>query len=292
MNKESDYFLQSQQISARKQLEFNERNGAFEISQNLKEVYPDLSRYLEGQKLWNNYLRKNEKGNDIALILDFQKNTVFSFNPHNWQQEEELSLKDPLPEEPNGILLVCSSFEKEEKEILETAILFLDEDSPIFIFEEFPKKKNLGRKKLFEEVKKRKSILYGLGLAEAEVLNRPSSVKNDCVNRFFVWRARMPKQWRPREPVNFLEEGPYWRRSWIQGLLRKNRSQYEKDGYRVADDETIKNALRKTTFPLNTLSQTRLGFGYELEAPCGCRWQVGLNGDWTRTYQCEADCEG
>ena len=147
MNKESDYFLQNQQISVRKQLEFNERNGAFEIPQNLKEVYPDLFRYLEGQKLWNNYLRKNEKGNDTALILDFQKNTVFSFNPHNWQQEKEFSLQDTLPEEANGILLVCSSFEKKEKETLETAILFFDEDSPIFIFEEFPEKKNLGRKK-------------------------------------------------------------------------------------------------------------------------------------------------
>ena len=292
MNKESDYFLQNQQISARRQLEFNEGNGAFEIPQNLKEVYPDLSRYLEGQKLWNNYLRKNEKGNDTALILDFQKNTVFSFNPHNWQQEKEFSLQDTLPEEANGILLVCSSFEKEEKEMLETAILFLDEDSPIFIFEEFPKKKNLGRKKLFEEVKKRRPILSGLGLAEAEILSRPSSVKNDRVNRFFVWRARMPKQWRPRKPVNLLEEGPYWRKKWIQGLLKRNRNQYEKDGYRVTSDEAIKNALRKTTFPLNALSQAKLGFGYELEAPCGCRWQVDLNGDWTRTYQCEVDCDG
>jgi len=292
MNKESDYFLQNQQISVRKQLEFNERNGAFEIPQNLEEVYSDLSRYLEGQKLWNNYLRKNEKGNDTALILDFQKNTVFSFNPHNWQQEKEFSLQDPLPKEANGILLVCSSFEKEEKEILETAILFLDEYSPIFIFEEFPKKKNLGREKLFEEVKKRRSILYGLGLAEAEVLSRPSSVKNDRVNRFFVWQTWMPKEWQPKKPINLLEEGPYWRRSWVESLLKINRNQYEKDGYRITDDEAIKNALRKTTSPLNTLSQAKLGFGYELEAPCGCRWQVDLNGARTRTYTCEADCEG
>jgi len=116
--------------------------------------------------------------------------------------------------------------------------------------------------------------------------------KENNINKFLIWRARMPKKWQPKKPVNLLKEGPYWRKNWIQGLLRRNKSQYEKSGYQVTNDEAIKNALRETTFPLNTLSQTRLGFGYELEAPCGCRWQVDLNGDWTRTYTCEADCEG
>ena len=102
----------------------------------------------------------------------------------------------------------------------------------------------------------------------------------------------MPKEWHPQKPVNFLDEGPYWRKEWIKGLLAQNRNQYEKNGYQIINDEAIKNALRKAAFPPNALSQTKLGFGYTLEASCGCRWEVNLNGDWTRLYQCSPECEG
>jgi len=280
------------EISPRKQLEFVQEEKRFEIHKNLAEIYPELPHYLADQRLWKNCLRKSQRGATPALLLDFQKETAFAFNPYSWQEKREFSLQDSPPEKPNGILLLCAFWGEKEKESLESASLFLNADSPVFIFEKLPHKNELSRKKLSDEIQKRRLTLQNLGLAEIKILTRPSQNKNDQINSFLVWRARMPKEWHPGKPVNLLDEGPYWRRDWIEKLLAQNRKLYEGNGYQITNDKTIKNALRKTTFPLNTLSQTRLGFGYELEAPCGCRWQVGLNGDWTRTYQCEADCEG
>ena len=292
MNKERGLPQNSSEFSSSQQFYFIQQEGGFEIPQILGKDYPDLARYLATQSLWRNCLWKNRENTTPALLLDFQKDTAFTFNPQNWQKETQFSLHDPLPESTSGALLICSSWGKQEKETLETVSLFLTENTPVFIFENFPHKKSLNREELAKEVQKRKRILQDLGLAEAKILTRPSPKKTDKINDFLVWRARMPKEWQPRKPVNLLEEGPYWRKNWIQGLLERNRNQYEKDGYWVTNDEMIKNALRKTTFPLNTLGQTKLGFGYELEEPCGCRWQVGLNGAWTCTYQCEVDCEG
>lgn len=292
MNKERGLPQNHSEFSSPQQFHFIQQEGGFEIPQILEKDYPDLACYLKSQRLWKNCLRESQKNANSALLLDFQKKTVFAFNPKNWQKETQFFLQDPLPEKTSGALLICSSWGKQEKEILETVSLFLTENTPVFIFENFPRKESLNSEELAKESQKRKKILQDLGLAETKILTRPSPKKTDRINNFLVWRARMPKEWQPRKPVNLLEEGPYWRRDRIQDLLEKSRSQYEKDGYRVTSDEAIKNALRKTTFPLNTLGQTKLGFGYELEAPCGCRWQVDLNGDWTRTYQCEVDCEG
>jgi len=292
MNKERGLPQNRSKFSSPAQFHFIEQKDQFEIPQILEKDYPDLACYLKSQRLWKNCLQKSQKNAVPALLLDFQKNTAFTFNPQNWQEETQFSLQDPLPERTSGALLICSSWGKQEKETLETVSLFLTENTPVFIFENFSRKESLNSEELAKESQKRKRILQDLGLAEAKILTRPSPKKTDKINNFLVWRSRMPKEWRPRKPVNLLEEGPYWRKSWIQGLLRRNQNQYEKDGYRVTNNEAIKNALRKTTFPLNTLGQTKLGFGYELEAPCGCRWQVDLNGVRIRTYQCEADCEG
>jgi len=292
MNKERGLPQNHSEFSSPQQFHFIQQEGGFEIPQILEKDYPDLACYLKSQRLWKNCLQKSQKNAVPALLLDFQKKTAFAFNPHNWQKETQFSLQDPLPERTNGALLICSSWGKQEKEILETVSLFLTENTPVFIFENFHRKESLNSEELAKESQKRKKILQDLGLAETKILTRPSPKKTDKINNFLVWRARMPKEWQPRKPVNLLEEGPYWRRNWIQGLLERNRSQYEKDGYQVTNDEAIKNALRKTTFPLNTLGQTKLGFGYELEAPCGCRWQVDLNGDWTHLYHCMPDCEG
>ena len=291
MNKERGLPQNRYEFSSPQQFYFIQQEGGFEIPQILEKDYPDLARYLATQSLWRNCLWKNRENTTPALLLDFQKDIAFTFNPHNWQKETQFSLQDPLPEKTSGALLICSSWEKQEKETLETVSLFLTENTPVFIFENFPGKESLNRKELAKEVQKRKRILQNLGLVEVKILAQPSVKKTDKINNLLVWRSRMPKEWRPRKPVNLLEEGPYWRKNWIQGLLKENKSQYEKSGYQVTNDEMIKNALRKTTFPPNTLSQARLGFGYELEAPCGCRWQVDLNGVRTRTYQCEVDCE-
>lgn len=293
MNKERGLPQNHSEFSSPEQFHFFiDQKGQFEIPRNLEEDYPDLAYYLKSQRLWKNCLQKNQENAAPTLLLDFQKKTAFTLNPQNWQKETQFSLDDPLPERLNGVLLFCSSWEPQEKETLETVSLFLTENTPVFIFENFPRKESLNNEELAKESQKRKRVLQDLGLAEAKILTRPSPKKTDKINNFLVWRARMPKEWQPRKPVNLLEEGPYWRRSWVESLLKRNRNQYEKDGYRVINEEAIKNALRKTTFPLNALGQTRLGFGYELEAPCGCRWQVDLNGDWTRTYQCEIGCEG
>ena len=276
----------------KEQISFIKREGGLEIPKSLDEDYATLAQFLDNQKLWRNCLNEHRKTYELALLFDFQENTVFSFNPHNWQAKEEFSTQDSLPEKITGVLLVCSSWEPKEEEALKKVSLFLSEDTPVFIFEEFSQKGGLTKEELKREASKRKRVLQNLGLAETKILTRPSPKKNDDINNSLVWRARMPKSWHPREPVNILDEGPYWRRRWIKSLLKENKREYWQAGYQVIDDSAIRDSLQKTTFPANTLSQLRLGFGYHLEALCGCQWQITPNGDWFRTFQCEVDCDG
>ena len=195
MNKERGLPQNRSESSSPQQFHFIDQKGQFEIPRNLEEDYPDLARYLTTQSLWKNCLWKNRENTTPALLLDFQKNTAFTFNPQNWQKETQFSLHDPLPENTSGALLICSSWEKQEKETLETVSLFLTENTPVFIFENFPRKENLNSEELAKESQKRKRILQDLGLAEAKILTRPSPKKTDKINNFLVWRARMPKEW-------------------------------------------------------------------------------------------------
>ncbi len=274
---------------------FTQRGEAFVIGEDITKKYPDQIGFLTNQGLWKNCLRKHRGGLGLALLLDADKQTGFVFNPNNQQIENIFSIQqESLPETIAGAIVVCPRSPNSLESIsanLESILLFLSEDAPVFAFEDFPEKNNIDKSQITQEAQARKEALLDLGLAEAKILTRPTLQKGEKINSFLVWRSRMPKNWRPRKPINLLDEGPLWRRSLVENSLIGATRQYERAGLTVLNDDEIREALRKTTFPLNTIGQAKMAFGFQVEARCGCCWSIDLKGVQTRTYQCERDCQ-
>ena len=108
---------------------------------------------------------------------------------------------------------------------------------------------------------------------------------------FIVHEARLAKSYSEREPVDLLaneEKKHYYRWLWKE-MLKDHKG----NGFKVIGHEVLFDALQSTTFPPETIGALKNGFGVELEANCGCQWEISIKGDWDRFNDCgDFECDG
>jgi len=248
-----------------------------EIPFSLKENYQPLISFLEEQNLWQ------ERPGKYCIFFDLSQEESFIFNSSNWQVES-LNLDQFKPLVLSGLLIINSE-QNQIKKAIEDLKPSLRYQAPVFVFEKTnnPKERRKAAKQILEEV----------GLVKRTVLIRPARKKENPVNQFLVWRARMPKEWKPKKPINLIDEGPWWRKKWIKNLIQKAAKEYRRAGFIPLNAFELGKRLRESTFLLFDIGRVNLGFGFELQAPCGCQWRVNLNGDWSRILDCgDPDCDG
>jgi len=250
------------------------------------ENYQCLIIFLEGQRLWQQEKRRGTK----AVLFNLKEDRALVFNPHNWQIESISSIGDFTPSgKLNGLLVFLPSGDAwRVKDVVGEMALALKLQTPVFIFEE-KGEKVFGK----GEIRQREEILEGLSLVEKKILVQPSRKKNDSINKFLVWRVRMPAERRLKEPINLVEKGPKWRRKWIKEMVKQVAEEYRQAGFTPLNAYEIGTRLRATRFPPDDLGRLELGFGFMVQAPCGCQWQIDLKGGWLRVLSCgDSDCDG
>jgi hypothetical protein len=252
--------------------------------------YQPMVDYLNGQRMWIEYLETKRKPQCVLVDLDLEKS--FDFNPQSWRAGGvQPSGYASLPEEING-LVIRSGYQVLDRvdQAIERHLLHLDPEAPVYVFEE----KGLDfRKDINQKKEMRNEILGKWGLVERSILIRPSNRGSKAeVNDYLVWRARMAKEWQPMEPVNFFDGGPNWRQKWLRSILSQRVKEYEERGLNVVSYQEIVDRLRSTTFPLDDLGRLRQGFGFRLESICGCYWRVDLQGSWSRAPCKDPECDG
>lgn len=274
--------------SSREQLRFRVRSGVrFEAPSSLmeEETYLSVANFLTKQRLWSEGVEAVKEARGV--LIDLEKEEVFIFDPFNWQPEASSFLDHFEPQrEFNAALVIGAGEIREIKETIEGLGLALKPQAPIFLFERKPEK-------VKEAVEPRRELLEDLGLVKREVLIRPSPRKADPINQYLVSRARMPAEWKSGKPINLVDEGPVWRKRWIRKLVKEGASDYRRAGFTPLNAYEIGTRLRQSRFPLDDIGRLKCGFGFGLQAPCGCHWEVDSRGLWTRFLDCgDLDCDG
>jgi hypothetical protein len=269
------------------QLVVLEEGGSLRPPESLLKTYPYLD-FLEQQRLWKQAQQAVTKRRREFVLVDLGAGEAFRFNPFNWQAvKNKLRLCLVPSTKLMGAVVIADKRREGVEETLRELVFSLSPQAAVFIFE-----KKDGENTAKPKRQQRKDFLKELGLAEAAILVRPSAKMDHPVNQFLVWRARMPKEWKPREAINLLA-GPGWKVKWIEGLVRKAANEYRKMGFIPLNAYEMGNRLRNSRFPPDDISRAKLGFGFELQAPCGCRWRIDINGCWTRVGECvDRDCDG
>lgn len=82
--------------------------------------------------------------------------------------------------------------------------------------------------------------------------------------------------------------------NWFEPVLRRVIKEYEESGWKVISTSGARENLKESTFVPDDISRLKLGFGVEIEAPCGCLWRVDFkNGAWEREKRCNDEgCKG
>ena len=204
------------------------------------------------------------------------------FNYPSGEVKERSSLKEPIP--LKGVKTIVGVFKEmkavEIRELLSPMIEILPPGKRVFVL--VKKRENSDKEK--NEVVKGKEVLRGMGLVRRGFLVNQRG-------EFWILRGRTPKE-RKGVEVN-LWEGPEWRKKWLKGLLREAIIAYQKEGFITVSYKEIEEKLKHSTFPLWDIGCLKLGFGFLLQSPCGCKWTVDLSGTWTRVRDCgDPDCDG
>lgn len=222
--------------------------------------------------------RRNGKKGIFLFDLRRGASCVFEFSQKGIRKKAAGNDFTPPPN-LDGVLLVIGAGKRRELTLaLKDLLPLLSARTPVFVFEE--RKRKLADR----DLKKRLGVLKAAGLVERSILTGEP---------WLVWRARTAAERRTGKTVNLIEEGPKWRQEWVKKLLREIAAKYWKAGFEVLDASEIIGMLRETRFPHDTLGRLKLGFGVRLAAPCGCQWEVDLNGDWSRVLDCgDPGCDG
>lgn len=124
----------------------------------------------------------------------------------------------------------------------------------------------------------RRETLKSWGLKDRKVVQIGRNVN--------LWYGRTAKEHRPASVDLTIKP-------WYRVVRAKMIKEYLAEGWKKVDCRQLDETCRHSRLPLLDLSNLRLGFGVELTAPCGCRWQVNQYGEWERREGCiDPDCDG
>jgi len=127
-----------------------------------------------------------------------------------------------------------------------------------------------------EDKKIREDTMESLGLVNRKVVQKGEI----CLSYGRKEKGRQPQE------ID-LTVKPYFQR-----ILEKTRKEILAAGWRNVSLDEVIGKCQKSKFPARDLENLKLGFGVAITAPCGCQWQVTLDGEWKRLWQCSEECEG
>lgn len=153
--------------------------------------------------------------------------------------------------------------------------------------------RNQGRLFIIESAPVDDQADWRLALLDSHELVERAIVKRDGV---FLWRGRRKKE-AVRHGHDYLDRFSQsdepWRKRFFPDLFAAMAEAYQDAGYTLVDTSEIESALRESSWLQRDIGRIRSGFGVMVEARCGCRWHVGLNGVSERMLPtCETGCDG
>lgn len=213
---------------------------------------------LSQRKLWQNR-PKEARGPDPILFLNLQSERQYAFDRKTLKTQENndfLNHGDGF----NGVVLVTGPLEEGDTNVirkLATGISSLKPGASFFLFEK--PKGPLNNPQNFVEKNWREETLKKMGLVEVNVLNSGRSAPNAI-----LWEAHMRRDEGLTQPVNLLENGPYY----IPGIIGEMRERLKKGGWEVVDfdNSELAKKLRTSKFPLKDIHTIRDGFGVNIRS--------------------------
>lgn len=250
--------------------------------------FRDVISFLDQERMWKGYFVHQRHQEDLKCsAVNLKESTALNFNPLSWQAEQSEFIESYQPPEHLSGLLIREGFNRLARieNILLTTVPFLPPESPVIVVEDKGSRYREG-------LDRREGILDQVGLVERSILIRPSR-REDQINDNMVWRARIPIK-RKGVPVNLIDEGPEWKRNWVNQKIQQAAKRYRQAEIRPLNAHEIGERLRESTYPLWDLGAAELGFGFELELLCGCQVKTTKKGAWVMNKECAdyPDCDG
>lgn len=204
----------------------------------------------------------------------------------NWQESvievdklDKPEHKKQLKRVGGAVIFIDSQPDEDFAGVITTLGKVLKKESKIWVLE-----RNDGTKLSKEEKDMRLALLESHGFVCRKVI----SVRQES---FCLWLGRKEKI-RKEVTIDLTT------RPWFEPILKKAVDGYEyregrRTNWRVVEVKEITERCQESHLPLEDYRSLSLGFGVKLEAPCGCQWQVSLDGTWMRLMNCpDKDCDG
>lgn len=131
-----------------------------------------------------------------------------------------------------------------------------------------------------EEIKARKTFLYSLGLAAAEVHQEAKTG--------LVWVTGRPQKRTIREGVDLTQQ------KYIGAIKREVEDELEAAGWMIVNWEEIEEKLKASKFPTIHIQKLKMGWGTLIQGPCGkCLYRISIQGAVIPILPCdEESCQG
>ncbi len=212
---------------------------------------------LSQRELWQRRPAEAKRPDPILFLnLQSERQYVFDGNTLKTQAIEDIQNRG---EGFNGVVLVTGPLEESDTNVvrkLTTGIASLKPGASVFLFEK-PEGPLKGPGS-FVDKDWRKGKLKKLGLVEVGILNSGRSVPGSI-----LWEAHMPREGLT-EPINLLEDGPYY----INGMIGDMKEKYKNQGWNVVDfdNSELAKKLKSSIFPLRDIHTIRDGFGIKVKS--------------------------
>ena len=204
-------------------------------------------------------------GTDSAVELGIKRFSVLA-QGHDWQVgDKKLS----------GLILITDSLETDvdRQRVIDVASQVLPRFQKYGVHLDILFPKN-GKGAAAEE---KMELLRKIGGVDVQILT-PNK------GEFNLIEARTPFARSRRTPSNLLDNPKYV--GWYRHLFKTMKQTYQDFGLKIIDSSAIIGALKHTTFPPKTIEALKSGFGVKLEVSCGCNWEVDLEGNPNRIFDC------
>ncbi len=277
----SERFDERQQINIVKGRRF-ELPYAVNEDPEFKKVIP----FLDQDPKWGGHFRKL-RGNSTCSVVSLERGVSMEVDPLSWMADRVSLVDDSVPSKKISGLLVSMGLGrlKQTSSFLSEVTPVLPNRAPVIVVEN-------GGGVNQEGLEVRRKILENAGTVERDIL-RAAPTPTGRVKDKLIWRSRMSAK-RRRTEINFVDEGPMWRRRWVSEKIQKGANSHRGAGMKPLNAFEMGDQLRHSTNPPRDIGAAELGFGQEVLGPCGgCLWRVSVDGSWERVLNCgDSDCPG
>ncbi len=228
---------------------------------------------LNSRPLWQKRPREDGKPDPIHFT-NLQSGRMYDFDATNLKTHGTVDLLNN-GEGFNGAVIVAGPMHEPDPEFkkkLVEAVATLRPGGSVFIFEKWG---------VNVDKEWREEILKEIGLVERNILTSGKKVRGAT-----MWEAHMPKDKGLNEPIDLVENGPYW----VKAMLSEMKESYAQEGYVIEDDSKLMHKLKHSTFPLKDIYLIRDRAGVKIRSTLcptnTCEYEVDTSGNRYTLNEC------